>query len=647
MGTHVRSKLVVLAAALLLAVGLLTGCDITPPMLTGTVTLDGGGAAGGVAVTAFSNDAETVVATTRVGSDGSFVFRQSGMAEGTYRVRIGESTWWSGASSWATATPLAASEATPPSIAVTLTSGSITGTVTAGGTPRAGATVDALVSEDTTVIAARATTASNGTYSLRLAPGSYVVRFSAPGFATVANGGAVRLSAATPLVVAANSVVTANAGLTPEAQLSALVTDGGVPAAGVTVAARHTNPSELASQAVTDATGRFVITGLHTGSYRLTVTRPNQPTYWLPGSYATTDHGTIEVGGFTCTHPSAEPGAHLAAADLSGADLAGCDLTGADLAFANLTGADLTGSTLAGAYLTAAELTGATLTGADLTGASLAWAYLDDTDLSDADLSGADLASVLSGGISGDPEHLPDGWLLVNGYLVGPDANLVGANLTGADLTGANLRGASLLFAYLVGADLTDADLTDADLSYAELSGATLTGVISGNTQSPSSLPDGWSMLNGYLVGPGANLSGADLHGADLNSRNLSGTDLSGANLYDANLRWTNLRGANLRGANLGSVDLNDADLTDADVSNANVTSAMLMNAELVDTVFDGADLRDANLGWANIEGAHLGTATLTSGWWPVSGTPYSIPPHWVVGPNPFFGIHSLYGPVS
>lgn len=116
MGTHVRSKLVVLTAALFLAVGLLTGCDVTPPMLTGTVTLTGGAPATGAPVTAYANGTETVVATTRVGADGKFTFRQSTLAAGTYRVRIGTSTWWNNATTWATATPVTASETTPPNL---------------------------------------------------------------------------------------------------------------------------------------------------------------------------------------------------------------------------------------------------------------------------------------------------------------------------------------------------------------------------------------------------------------------------------------------------------------------------------------------------------------------------------------------------
>jgi alpha-tubulin suppressor-like RCC1 family protein/uncharacterized protein YjbI with pentapeptide repeats len=77
---------------------------------------------------------------------------------------------------------------------------------------------------------------------------------------------------------------------------------------------------------------------------------------------------------------------------------------------------------------------------------------------------------------------------LINGYLVGPGANLSGANLTGANLSGVNLTGANL---------------TNANLSGTDLTGAILTGVRSGGiTGTPSALPTGWALVNGYLVGP-------------------------------------------------------------------------------------------------------------------------------------------------
>ena len=49
--------------------------------------------------------------------------------------------------------------------------------------------------------------------------------------------------------------------------------------------------------------------------------------------------------------------------------------------------------------------------------------------------------------------------------------------------------------------------------------------------------------VNGYEIGPGANLSGVNLSGV-----NLSGVNLSGANLSGAYLGWVCLRGAILTG---------------------------------------------------------------------------------------------------
>ena len=58
--------------------------------------------------------------------------------------------------------------------------------------------------------------------------------------------------------------------------------------------------------------------------------------------------------------------------------------------------------------------------------------------------------------------------------------------------------------------------------------------------------------VNGYMIGPGAdlrradlyeaNLSGADLNEANLKRAGLEGANLSGADLVGAKLRWTNLK---------------------------------------------------------------------------------------------------------
>ena len=273
--------------------------------------------------------------------------------------------------------------------------------------------------------------------------------------------------------------------------------------------------------------------------------------------------------------------------DMSDCYLADANLTGADLRNTNLKGADLTDAKLEGADLRGADLTDAKLEGADLRGAKLIWADLTEADLTDAILEG-----VISRGIRGEPRSLPEGWRLVNRELISdggesfndcnesnwqelwpflyncnffevdlsgeffyqvgglvehgvkivPDlsgANLGGANLTDANLATVNLTDANLEGANLTGADLTWADLTEANLSganleganlrEANLEGANLDDVKSGGiTGKPSALPERWILSKGYLIGPGADLSGANLSGA-----NLEGANLEGANLDD------------------------------------------------------------------------------------------------------------------
>ncbi|MDA9831771.1 leucine-rich repeat protein, partial [Akkermansiaceae bacterium] len=95
----------------------------------------------------------------------------------------------------------------------------------------------------------------------------------------------------------------------------------------------------------------------------------------------------------------------------------------------------------------------------DLTGANLA-----DADLGDLNLSG-----VISGGITGTPASLPEGFEIIGGFLIGPAVDLSGADLSGLDLSGANLAGADLSNANLSFANLTDSDTTGANFEGADL----------------------------------------------------------------------------------------------------------------------------------------------------------------------------------
>jgi len=280
------------------------------------------------------------------------------------------------------------------------------------------------------------------------------------------------------------------------------------------------------------------------------------------------------------------PGANLTGADLSYVDLSdtflnGANLTNVNLSYATLTGsgADLTGTTLTGVqsgsinssqlilppgwqlvvgYIIGpgANLTGANLMDADLTNVNLTGADLTGAHLDGATLTGATLTGVISGGITGPPASLPTDWRFVDGYLIGPYADLTGATLTGADLTWpTNLSGANLNRATLTGANLTGAALTNANLLGATLTGATLTEVQSGGiTGPPASLPTDWHFINGFLIGPFAQLSGEDLAGLDLADTDLTGAILTYANLDQATLTATTLTNANLTGATLTGV---------------------------------------------------------------------------------------------
>ena len=217
------------------------------------------------------------------------------------------------------------------------------------------------------------------------------------------------------------------------------------------------------------------------------------------------------------------PGVILANANLANLNLDNLDLNGDSLA-----GADLDGTSLAADNLQNGSLANATLTNANLAGANLA-----GVDIAGADFTGAGLSQVSSGGLTGQPLHLPANWYVVgpDGYLVGPGADLYGANLTevsmaGADLVDANLSGAGLTFANLKGADLQDADLAGADIGSTSLDGANLAGA----AMQKAAIDD--SSLRQASM-PSVNLSGATFDGSDLQGANLSGADLTGATWTD------------------------------------------------------------------------------------------------------------------
>jgi uncharacterized protein YjbI with pentapeptide repeats len=248
------------------------------------------------------------------------------------------------------------------------------------------------------------------------------------------------------------------------------------------------------------------------------------------------------------------------------------------------------------------NLSGDDLTGANLTGANLEGTNLSDTHLGGAVLTGANLQYIGSGGIVGTPAALPLGWGVGGGYLMGPGVSLDFLNLSGitfpaADLTGANLSGSTLTGATLTAVtsfattDLEYANFSGADIQGANLAGADMDYVGSGGvTGTPASLPPGWGIAGGYLVGPNASLSwGTDLSNAIFPVSSLAGANLEGANVSGAELAAvtsmenTNLSYANFSGADLTGEDLTGANLTGATFSLATVTGITWSNTTCPD----------------------------------------------------------------
>jgi len=164
-----------------------------------------------------------------------------------------------------------------------------------------------------------------------------------------------------------------------------------------------------------------------------------------------------------------------------GFDLSGKTFRSAQLGELNCKSCNFSGSSFIEANFSGANLANVNFTYSDLSSANLSNADLSGARLDNATLSGADLAGVKSGGIVGVPATVPSGWVLKNGYLIGPNANLAGANLSGYDLQGADLAGANLQGATLAGAQLTKG------------SSWTVKGW-------PTSLPSGWALVQGTLI---------------------------------------------------------------------------------------------------------------------------------------------------
>jgi uncharacterized protein YjbI with pentapeptide repeats len=233
------------------------------------------------------------------------------------------------------------------------------------------------------------------------------------------------------------------------------------------------------------------------------------------------------------------------------------------------------------------------------------WSY----KLDGANLDGALIYSRTAWGcnIKGQPDWLPSPTSIVGNCFFGP-----GGDFSGYNLSGLNMDGVELYDSNLTGSNITGTRLEKAYLQ--GVKGFSLIGI-------PKSLPVGYHVKFGYLLGPTVNLINANLSKRNLSSIDFSSCRLDGAKLDTTILTKANLTGCIMAGSSITNTHLTKSNLSFADLSNAN--------------------LYNSNLTGANINSTNLGSAKLTN----VSsggllGKPKSLPKNWkllggyLVGPG-------------
>jgi trimeric autotransporter adhesin len=212
----------------------------------------------------------------------------------------------------------------------------------------------------------------------------------------------------------------------------------------------------------------------------------------------TADLDSVESGGITGTTTMLPlnwalrdgflvgPNANLEGDNASGADFSGTNLDNASLYGTNLSGANLSDADLFGIDGAGVILQNADLTGANLSDASIALDAFGGgaPTLAGADLAGATLTGIITADIAGPPPAvLPAHWMLADGFLLGPTANLTDAEtpFQGLDLEGMDLADANIASAEFVQDNLTNATFAGSNATAANFSGDTWSNTICPN----------------------------------------------------------------------------------------------------------------------------------------------------------------------
>ena len=289
------------------------------------------------------------------------------------------------------------------------------------------------------------------------------------------------------------------------------------------------------------------------------------------------------------------PGVDLSNSDLSGIDLSNVTITNANMinsGFVNIKTGGIKGTTpylkpkymLRNGYIIGDSVD---LSGADLSGQSLANAYFTNTNITNAVFTNSILSAAKSGGNmrynDATKSRMPAKYTIRGTYILGPSVDVSGGDFTGLDISNT----------FLSGANLTNAVFTNTRSGGIQ--------VLSGDQPILFSDPDfynsqyGYTYLNGYIVGPGVDLSGSDFSGVTISAVDISGVNMTNARL--TSIRSSDIAGQLKPGALTAGykvvarhfigpgLDMSGYDFTNGDFSGADISGSDLTNAVFTNTL--------------------------------------------------------------
>jgi uncharacterized protein YjbI with pentapeptide repeats len=435
----------------------------------------------------------------------------------------------------------------------------------------------------------------------------------------------------------------------------------------------------------------------------------------LPTTYTFNVSATAGYGGYIIG-----TGVNISSAVLDGTDLSGVVFTDANMHGASLSGGGtslvnvrsggirgIPASLPPGYTFVNDNSSGGYIVGrrVDLSGSNLTNCVLSGLDVSGANLTGAIMVNTKTGpNLIGPPAYFPSpaySYIVSSasgGFIIGPNANIVGANLVGADLSGFNFKGMNItgvdfsgtnltnvksggtvgpptrlpspyvfmtdnsFGAYIVGprVDLSGVNLTNCRFTGLNINGASFTNAVLINVKSgggmigpPGSLPPKYRFVvdnslggggdgtGGYFIGPGVDLSGASLR-----NQNDSEVNLSGAYFTDANITNARFSGSAMPRVKSGGMVGPPASLPNAFTFVVSASGGYfigpyvdLTNANLNSTVLTGLNITHADLTGATfvntLTGALAGPPdAITTGYHYVVRNPAPALDAYIIGPR-------------